>query len=94
MPCTYDGQIENPPELARLNEVTGMLCELIQTIETHNKNVVFSKIQLTPKTQTFWRQHKKLDKKRQESEKIKKELIRRRAISKLTEEEREALNIK
>ena len=69
-----------------VDEDTRKLCKFCQENDVTNYSL---------ELQIWWRDHKEMDKKRREMEesKVKQEIIKQSALSKLTEEEKEALGL-
>jgi hypothetical protein len=86
MPCTVDTTEEDRRTLKKLiaerNELTRMLCELCGLCDDMKSGVV----RTVPGLYAWWNQHKESDAKR-------KERLKKKAISKLTDEELEALGL-
>lgn len=77
MPCMTDTTAE---DRAALNNVTRMLCALCERSET-------TTIHAVPGLTSWWNLHQANDEKRRKRE------LRERALSKLTQEEKEALGL-
>ncbi len=92
MPCSDPGAdaYENKQLRERLNKVTRYLCTVCNYLEKRYGCVPSHDVQ------AWWDQHKKDDQKRlaKEAESLRIEQLKQRAKSKLTKEEREALNIR
>jgi len=93
MPCLDCGP--NPPtwELQqykkKIDELTEMLCNLCRSLETCDLPIV-------PKSvETWWKYHKKADERRKASERMAEEIknLKEKALSKLSQKEKEALGL-
>jgi hypothetical protein len=87
MPCQSDycGEIEAEREL---NRVTNLLCKLCGECDK-------AKLQLPFDVEVWWKRHKKYDeqRKREVAESLRKDVLRAKALKKLTLEERAALKL-
>lgn len=90
MPCRCDGWEEEENERMHklMDKLTRMLCTASKAMD--NRGVKMSNEHLE-----WWKQHQEFDRKRAEQEKKERqeELLRKRAIAKLTPEERKLLDI-
>lgn len=90
MPCVDDRPCDDNGDLIRtltdrLNETTKMLCTVLEDIECAEEPVTLD--YLPTDIVAWWEEHKKRDAARLA-------IIRARALSKLTPEERDALGVK
>lgn len=100
MPCRSDYDEDYTPKVINeLDKVTRLLCNVMSILE--NKKLdkqIFSEnggSKYREELKEWWEDHKKKDKirEKEEAERIKKEKIKDKALSKLTKEERKALNL-
>jgi hypothetical protein len=96
MPCRCDGYEEYEGTRIRkeLDEVTAILCEVMEAIESHNAVAEFQLL-VSPRAYQWYGPHKEADKQRKLLEERQKEATRAkaRAIAKLTPAERKLLNL-
>lgn len=102
MPCTY---IETPEELARakkaevikdpeymrirkeLDRVTSLLCEVMKDLDTKT-GYIFYQVRRNGDLDNWWTEHKKMD------EIQRNEVLKEKALAKLTAKEKEVLGLK
>lgn len=96
MACYYTGSAEGDAQLAakeangKLTEATRLLCEACLILE-HEEMILSTSKEL----QRWWNAHKKVDRERQERERIEqeKEALKQSALSKLSDDEKKALGL-
>ncbi len=94
MPCTYYGPGEHEAELRKdLNLLSAMLCGLCEQIEGTMPESFSFIANAHPRLSIWWEEHKRQDAERrdQEAREREREALRSSALSKLTDEEREAV---
>lgn len=104
MACYYTGSAEGDADLARqenakaLTNVTQMLCGVMTDLEKRYRhrsrdNAYRNVLQAVPGLDEWWEEHKKIDTQRQEKAEANKvkALLRKQALSKLSQEEYQAL---
>jgi hypothetical protein len=88
MPCGFFDPCDSSDLYKELNEVTQLLCTACKILEaTHSLD--------NKELRYWWKKHQEKDRVREESERreAEKEQLKKQAISKLTDKEKEALGL-
>lgn len=101
MPC-YDGSgpsyNDNSHEMRQMKERNDLLARVAcrALTELEDNGIADFLLLRDDETREFWEKHKEFDRKRKaaEAEKLRMEEVKKAALAKLTDEEREALGIK
>jgi len=100
MPCDSGPhwRDESPTLKQELDHVTQLLCQLCKHIDFfrhHGGPTPLLALIFPPEVNAWWQKHCELDRQRQEAEagRLQREMLRQRAIEKLSPEERAVLNI-
>lgn len=90
MPCRSDGY-----EQYKYEEATRVACELADHIERNSKVTLLDIKSISAETRTWVQAHRELDRQRSlvEAKEAKKQKIKEKALTKLTKEEKDALNL-
>lgn len=92
MPCRYETGDESAARLSsELSKVTRLLCSACKVLQ---RSSIMWKTQYSDELQEWWEEHQKLkEREDREHERLKQDLLKKNALSKLTPEEKKVLGL-
>ena len=97
MPCRCDEMETSDQYRQEADKMAAMLCSLCEMLEQQTDTAHLSRLETWPASvRKWWADHKKKDAERvaQEEAAERKQMLKRMALSKLTQEERDALGVR